>query len=218
MSFIIKLVIRFAPRKWLAAQLKKPEGLLGRTIVGDLLEKGNAELNEFALKQMQLQYDHSCLEIGFGPGDTIARMATICRAGFVAGIDFSAAMVERATALNQRAIAAGRVEIKQADLSAIPYENERFDLVFTANTIYFWQDPANNAREIMRVIRPGGRLIVAYRPASLMDKIPFVDDRFTKYEADDIKTLFTNAGFKYFQHLQNQEKSGFAGQLAIITK
>ena len=45
----------------------------------------------------------------------------------------------------------------------MPYADGTFDKVCTVNTLYFWPSPLENVREMRRVMKPGGRLVVAFR-------------------------------------------------------
>ncbi|WP_192348554.1 methyltransferase domain-containing protein [Algoriphagus sp. Y33] len=54
-------------------------------------------------------------------------------------------------------------------------DSEAFDKVFTVNAIYFWSDPVVLAREIYRVLKPDGRLVVAFAGRDFMKKLPFTD-------------------------------------------
>lgn len=59
------------------------------------------------------------LEVGFGPGLSIQKVASIVSQGWVAGIDFSKKMVKGATKRNAAVISAGRVELKHGNASSI---------------------------------------------------------------------------------------------------
>lgn len=201
----------------LPAQLEKPAGLVGRYLVRGWLEKGNAALNEFCLGCMQTRADDRVLEIGFGGGATIVELAR--DAEFVAGVDFSEEMVEAARARNREAIAAGKVDIRNALVSALPFDDASFSKVFTANTIYFWPRPEEDAREIMRVLKPGGKLYIGFRPREIMDRLPgsVVDGRFTKYSPDEVGQLFAEIGFPNVAIESRAENGALDSYCAIVT-
>ena len=97
------------------------------------------------------------LEIGFGSGHGIESAAALASQGKVFGIDVSSTMLSQAAKRNAAAIAAGRVELKVGDASKLMHPDNRFDKVFATNVIYFWESVAT-LREILRVMKPGGRL------------------------------------------------------------
>jgi ubiquinone/menaquinone biosynthesis C-methylase UbiE len=85
-------------------------------------------------------------------------------AGFVAGIDHSAEMVRQATRRNRDAVAAGRVDLRQASACSIPWPNDRFDVVFSINALHFSRELGRPLDEMRRVARPDGLLAVAVQP------------------------------------------------------
>ncbi|MDX2155823.1 MAG: methyltransferase domain-containing protein [Hyphomicrobiaceae bacterium] len=96
------------------------------------------------------------LEIGCGDGDLAVELAK--RRAQVSAIDGSAAMIEAA----RRRISAERVEVDLAvaDAEALPFPEERFDLVVAVTILCFVRDARPVFREIARVLRPGGRLVI----------------------------------------------------------
>ena len=83
-----------AINKFIAAQLRKPSGFFGRFVTVRILNLINVPLNRLALENLRLQPDDHVLEIGFGGGDLIARMARIVTQGQITGADFSIDAVE----------------------------------------------------------------------------------------------------------------------------
>jgi ubiquinone/menaquinone biosynthesis C-methylase UbiE len=122
-----------------------------------------AAVNEAALDLLELQPEDRVLEVGFGHGATIARADAALSRGFVAGVDPSAEMCRMAARRNRSAIAAGRVELRQAAVEALPYADAAFDKAFSVHTVYFWPDLRAAAAEIRRVLKASGRLVLAWR-------------------------------------------------------
>ena len=210
-------LFRFAGTS-ISAQLEKPTGWIGRFLISRWLDSGNAALHEFCIDRMNLTATDRVLEIGFGSGRTIARIART--AAFVAGVDFSPEMVESAKALNRRNISAGRVDIRNAAVSALPFDDRTFDKIFTANTIYFWPRPEHDAREIMRVLKPGGKLYIGFRPRHIMEQLPaqIIDQRFTPYSPDELGKLFTDAGYPQIEIESRVEDGALDSYCEIITR
>lgn len=64
----------------------------------------------------------------------------------------------------------GRVEIQKASVSQLPFSDNKFDLVTAVETQYYWPDLDKDMEEILRVLKPGGTLIViAGRQAQLAE-------------------------------------------------
>ena len=120
----------------LLQQLSHPTGLFGR-LIRRLMDRHNAKMNAFALELLELTPADRVLEIGFGGGVTLSTL--IERAGFVAGIDRSHVMAERAKARYAGVVAAGRAEFREGTVEALPFEAASFDKDMHGQQIYFWR-------------------------------------------------------------------------------
>jgi SAM-dependent methyltransferase len=143
----------------LAERLGAPEHKVRQLINSQLGFKNfNALLNRYRIaaaeKVLADQARH---------GATIARVAAAVSRGFVAGVDPSADMCRMAGRRNRQAVASGRVALRQASAEALPYPDRAFDKVLTVHTLYFWPDLVPPFREIARVLKAGGRLVLAHR-------------------------------------------------------
>jgi SAM-dependent methyltransferase len=111
--------------------------------------------------RMQVAAGASVLDVGCGPAtDTLALASLVGPGGHVAGVDQDAAMVAEA---DRRASAAGvadRVEHHAADATALPFADGRFDAVRCERLFMHLPDPEGALREMIRVTRPGGRVVV----------------------------------------------------------
>jgi ubiquinone/menaquinone biosynthesis C-methylase UbiE len=122
-----------------------------------------AAQNERALELLDMRPTDHVLEVGFGRGRSLERAARQVPEGIVAGIDHSGQMVGMAERANARLVAQGRVDVRLGDSSALPWRDRSFDKAFTVNTIYFWKNPCGDLGELLRVLMPGGRLVVGFR-------------------------------------------------------
>jgi SAM-dependent methyltransferase len=110
--------------------------------------------------------DH-VLELGCGSGRLLFRLAARARRGRAVGIDPSELMVRHARHRNRRWIAAGRAAVEPGssrDLSR--FAEASIDRVLGVHVVCFWGDPARDLAEVRRVLRPGGRLLLGFRPVA----------------------------------------------------
>jgi len=98
------------------------------------------------------------IEIGCGRGGFSAWLARQGPAEVVA-IDFSPAAVEKGAAFGREAgLANLRFEV--GDIQAIAHADASFDVAVSCETVEHVPDPARAVRELARVLRPGGRLLL----------------------------------------------------------
>lgn len=140
-----------------------PRGFSG-AVIGYLMAWTHGLRNTWALSLLDLKPDDRVLELGFGPGTEIKRVARSAKRGFVAGIDPSEVMFRQARRRNWRFIRDGRVELRLASMSAIPYPDSSFNKVFGINCIQFSPDLLHDLGEIRRVLKPRGLVALAVQP------------------------------------------------------
>jgi SAM-dependent methyltransferase len=156
----------------------------------------NRPANRLALAALDVAPSDRVLEIGFAHGWALARIAAAARDGFVAGIDPSETMVERARRRFAGAIDARRMAVGGGVVSRIPYSDAQFDKVLTVNTIYFWPAPEADAKEVRRVLRPGGRLVLAFRAPELEGPVRWSGRGMPYFFASDARQILEAAGFR----------------------
>ncbi len=99
------------------------------------------------------------VDLGCGTGDIARGLAR--RGWTVTGVDPSAPMMAGGAHLAAQEGVAERITWRQAAAEDTTLESARFDLV-TAALCWHWFDPAAATREIRRLLRPGGRLIILH--------------------------------------------------------
>jgi SAM-dependent methyltransferase len=97
------------------------------------------------------------LDAGCGPGLVACHLAP--HAAEVVGLDATPAMVAKARAVAaERGI--GNVRFDEGTMEALPFADACFDAVVTRYTFHHLVDPARALVEMVRVCRPGGRVVV----------------------------------------------------------
>jgi SAM-dependent methyltransferase len=154
----------------------------------------------------QIQAGERVLDVACGTG-ILAREAASRVGGFgsVAGLDRSAGMLEAAKQL------APRVEWRQGVAESLPFADQAFDAVVSQFGLMFFDDRREALRQVLRVLRPGGRLPIAVWDS--LDSIPAYADEVALLERlagtpaaealrapfvlgnrRDLTTLFADAG------------------------
>ena len=143
-----------------------PLDLLG-AVVAQSATYDPEQVADTALDLLAARPEDHVLELGCGSGRLLFRLAARARRGRAVGIDPSELMLRHARHRNRRWIDAGRAEVAQAwssDLSRFP--EHAFDRVLGVHVVCFWRDPARDLAEIRRVLRPGGTLLLGFRPVA----------------------------------------------------
>jgi SAM-dependent methyltransferase len=143
----------------LVRQCRKPARWPGRMVLQSMNAR-HSSVTDWGLSHLPVQATFSILDVGCGGGRTLQKLAAMAPAGIVHGVDYSPTSVEVARGLNAPLIAAGRVQIQQASVSQLPFAAETFDAVTAVETHYYWPNLADDLREIRRVLKPGGQLII----------------------------------------------------------
>jgi len=183
-----------AKPEFIARQSSRPSGWLGE-IVARVMALETEPVNRVALEELAVQPGEAVLEVGCGHGRTLARLARAPGAGFLAGVDPSDVMVRHARGRLRRAIDAGRAQVSLASSAKIPHPDARFDAAFAVHVIYFWREPKGDLAEIHRVLRPGGRLLLGYRPRDEHTLAELPASVYSLRSADEMEGLLADAGF-----------------------
>jgi ubiquinone/menaquinone biosynthesis C-methylase UbiE len=181
--------------RFIARQAERPTGVFGR-VLGAIMAVETRALNDEVLRHLAVAPGERILEIGFGHGRTLERAAKATPGARFAGIDHAEDMVAVLSRRAGRLVAEDRLEVRAGDSSALPWPAATFDGAFAVHTIYFWPDPARDLAEIHRILRPGGRLVLAFR-----DRTPDVEasvpaDIYHLRSRDEVLALLAAAGFE----------------------
>lgn len=174
--------------RFLARQFARPSGPAGRLLVAPLLDAIGRPMMAQALAALEPEAGEAVLDLGVGGGWLSAQLlARGCR---VTGVDPSPDMLVRA----RRRMPAGCFLEGRAE--ALPLENASLDKAASVNTLYFWPalDPA--LRELARVLKPEGRLVLGFQTAEAVRAWPGHVHGFTAWATADVRAGLEAAGFR----------------------
>jgi len=169
-----------------------------------IFDRGNIAVNTLMMDALEIRRKDRILEIGFGTGKFMKKIAKRLDTGCIEGIDFSSTMVEMAKRRNRKNIEEGRVRIQQGDFEKEAYDDGCFDAVCSANTIYFWPRPDDVVSKIFRIIKPGGRAVLTFEDINQLEERSLDADVFNLYSTRDIEDLL--------------RRNGFSGEIDVITE
>lgn len=141
------------------SQFSKPTGWLGRYTLWRM-NSYHSKLTDWGLKYISIENNYAILDVGCGGGRTVNKLAAIATQGKVYGVDHSEESLAATRKMNARWIDLGRVEVRYGSVSQMPFSNDMFDLVTAVETHFFWPDLPADMREVWRVLKPGGTLII----------------------------------------------------------
>ena len=131
--------------------------------------RGKLRVWERELDQAGLKGNERLLDLGCGRGAVLIAAARRLPTGLAVGADLwtkdqSGNRPEATLANAAAAGVADRVEVHTADMTAVPFADDSFDVVTSAMAIHNIPSPEGRYRavdEAMRVLRPGGQLLIA---------------------------------------------------------
>lgn len=148
-------------------------------------------VRDAAIAKAYLYPEMFVADIGAGTGFVAAGLAPFVRR--VSVVDGSPAMLE--VAKNNLA-QFDNIEYHKADGSSLPFPDDSLDAVFANMYLHHTADPLAAIREMARVLRPGGRLVITD-----MDTHPYewlkeeMADTWQGFEREQIRAWFQEAGF-----------------------
>ena len=114
-----------------------------------------------AVELARLGADQVALDVGVGTGDlAFDLLAASAPTARVIGVDVSSAMLGLARKRGASSQFGARFEARQADVHALPFDDECFDRVVAGFAVRNFADLAAGLGEMRRVLRPNGRIVI----------------------------------------------------------
>lgn len=191
---------------------RKPNGLLGKLMVAGM-NSGHTALAEWGCQFLGEEAPAHILDIGCGGGANIKRFLKSSPGACVTGLDYSSVSVETARKLNAEAIAEGRCEIIQGDVSRVQLPADKFDLATAFETVYFWPEIQRSVQNVFGSIAPGGRFLIVNESTGTDQaavKYAKIIDGMNLYTPEQLAVLMENAGFGKIELHQAADKPWIA--------
>lgn len=167
----------------------------------------------------EIELNDTVLECACGTGAISRYIAPKCKT--LIATDFSVGMLREA---QKNCQSYSNVKIKRADMTHLKCRDNRFDVVVAGNVVHLLDDPRAAVKELERVCRPGGKIIIpTYINASAgvnkkaVQLFTLAGANFKRqFDMDSYRKFFEDAGY------ENVDYDIVSGRmpcaLAIITK
>ena len=203
------------PVSWfMARQFARPRGLFGRLFLGGMLDRANVRTNALVFDVMAVAASDCVLEVGFGGGDLLVRLAGAVPGGRVEGVELSDPMLGRVRARIRRSALADRVRLHAGSVEALPFDSGQFDCACSVNTIYFWPDLQCGLTELARVLRPGGRLVLGFGCDEALRRAGYEERGFSLYTPAQIEDALRASGLEP-SALERLDREGLRGAFFV---
>lgn len=150
-----------------------------------------------AAEALNLSSASRLLDIACGPGNFTGKLAEkLPPGGLAVGLDISVPMLRRAVQDNS----GPRTCYVRGDAGTLPFDDETFDAVCCFGALYLMPEPFTVAHEMVRVLRPGGRIAILTSYASRIPPIRYASTAVAKaiglrlFDRDAFVDLFATSG------------------------
>ncbi|XP_064182660.1 uncharacterized methyltransferase YdaC-like [Anguilla rostrata] len=153
----------------ITSQLSHPKKSIMGHFVWQCMEVNNTFLMKNAVKLCQIQPDHNILEVGFGAGIGLHEATKFMTGpeGKLFGLDPSEYMHKVAQERLASHLGAGKVHLLRGQVESIPLPDKCIHGVYHSNCHMYWPDKTAAATELLRVMKPGARMVTTVDMAVL---------------------------------------------------
>lgn len=188
----------------LIEQAKNPRGFTGKIML-KIMNSTHSQKMIWGLSKIDMNENSIVLDIGCGGGKMIKLLSAKIKHGKIYGIDYSDEAVSASSKENQTDIQNGKVIVKKASVSSIPFADHFFDMAFAFQTHYFWPDLENDIKEVNRVLKIKAQFV-------LVAEIYKINYHMKKYhDQKALKDLFLKCGFSDVRIFETKQDLCVAG-------
>jgi len=178
-------------------QFELPRGFAGRILLMSM-NLGHKTIYKSVAKALELRAEDSLLEIACGNGHFIKNYASHVHS--VAGLDLSELCIKLATKKNKKRIVAGSAEFVLGEATQLPWEDNKFSVATSMSSFLLFPKPValESLKEMYRVLRPGGRVVVSIELNAEDGKDHSKDIKrygMKLWTENDVRNMLKEAGF-----------------------
>ena len=171
----------------------------------------NEEMRTEALDMLELGPEDMVLDVGCGTG--FGTEGLLERTEQVHGLDQSIHQLQKAWAKLGKH---DPVSFYRGDAERLPFHDDTFDVVWSSGSIEYWPDPVATLRDLRRIVKPGGQVLVVgpnYPNSTVFQKL--ADAIMLFYDREEADRMFREAGFVDIEH--REMGPSYSPEVAITT-
>jgi ubiquinone/menaquinone biosynthesis C-methylase UbiE len=178
-----------------------PSGRFAR-VYGWMLIRNTKTEQADVFRALDLRPGERVLEVGHGPGPLLAKIAE-AGAGQVCGADPSETMVRMAR--QRLAKVTENADIRQGTAEDTGFDDASFDLAISVNNVPMWSGLQAGFGELHRVLKPGGRLVVAWHggrnPTQIARRLTLPSEVLARI-LDELRATFGNGEHEQSERME----------------
>lgn len=175
-------------KKAMISQFGRPRGI-GGVFVGWIMSKSNKPLSDWTFEKINARSNDFILEVGYGTGNTIEKIAQKIHDGLIAGIDHSELMYRVATKRNRRYCEDKKAVLQYGTIDDMIYPQRYFDAIYGNNVHFFWPKPEREFLKLRSYLKPNGKLLMVFQPRWIKSMVDL------EKIANETRLQFVLAGF-----------------------
>lgn len=192
---------------------RKPEGWMGKMMAKSMNSSSHARMADWGMQYLPDADVKDACDFGCGGGRNVGELLRRFPQAKVTGFDYSEVSVATSKEYNAAAIADGRCEVVQGDVSNVTLPADSLGLATAFETVYFWPGLEKCFGEIYRTLKDSGHFLIvneADGEDDSTDKWEKLVGGMKTYTRAQIKVALEAAGFKNVETYHHENKPWIA--------
>jgi SAM-dependent methyltransferase len=194
--------------EYAAKNFGNPAGIGGK-IAAKIMNIMNQRQYNIVLRNIKLEPDNHILDIGFGNGYLIKKLIGQNIPIKIYGIEISSDMLHKVELENLRNIQNGILALYLESINKTSFGNSFFDKIYTVNTMYFWDEPAQCFSEIKRILKPDGIFMNVLYTKEYLNRTFFTKYGFAKYTVAEIENITRTNGMNVIETIEIKKNKSY---------